>query len=132
MLKREEVLGTRLEGLFSSDDSKRITKMIDSMNTKNNSADSFELTGVRKNKSNFPALISLSISFFLGKPILSCFVKDVTTLKKHESLLNEEKKKSEELLLSILPGPIAARLKQGENFIAEKLPDICKGSTASV
>ncbi|EFC35253.1 predicted protein, partial [Naegleria gruberi] len=49
---------------------------------------------------------------------------DITQVKKHASLLGEEKKKSEELLLNILPLPVANRLKQGETFIAEKFADV--------
>ncbi|EFC36483.1 predicted protein [Naegleria gruberi] len=126
--KKEEILGIRLETLFTELNVEKITVLIDSMKVCNEetgvSADSFEVTGLRKNKTTFPAFVSISISQYLGKPILSCFVKDVTQLKKHSLLLGEEKKKSEELLLNILPLPVANRLKQGETYIAEKFPDV--------
>lgn len=36
----------------------------------------------------------------------------------------EEKKKSETLLLNIMPEAVASRLKSGETFIAEKFNDV--------
>ena len=40
-----------------------------------------------------------------------------------ESLLDEERARSESLLLNILPGPIAERLKDGERVIADRFDD---------
>jgi class 3 adenylate cyclase len=45
-------------------------------------------------------------------------------LQEREKALAAEKKKSESLLLNILPKPIAERLKQGADIIADDFPDI--------
>jgi len=47
-----------------------------------------------------------------------------TTLQQNQQDLQEEKKKSEELLLNILPGAIADRLRDGETTIADEFPDV--------
>jgi class 3 adenylate cyclase len=39
-------------------------------------------------------------------------------------LLQAEQERSEGLLLNVLPAPIAARLKQGENVIADRFPEV--------
>ena len=53
--------------------------------------------------------------------IISCFIKDTTIEKQHDAELAEEKKKSEVLLLNILPESVALRLQNGETFIADKV-----------
>ncbi len=49
---------------------------------------------------------------------------DITERKQAEDALREEQEKSEKLLLNILPKPIAERLKQNENTIAEYFPEV--------
>ncbi|KAF0972244.1 hypothetical protein FDP41_009448 [Naegleria fowleri] len=64
------------------------------------------------------------MSFYNRKTKIACFVKDITNEKKQTTLIADEKKKSEELLLNILPLPVAIRLKQGETSICEKFNDV--------
>lgn len=45
-------------------------------------------------------------------------------LEEKQVLLTEAQRKSEELLLNILPAPVAARLKQHDGIIADRLPDV--------
>jgi adenylate cyclase len=45
-------------------------------------------------------------------------------LRDNQTELEREKRKSDELLLNILPGAIAARLKQGETSIADEFPEV--------
>src|SRR3989338_9122785 len=87
-------------------------------------AGSFEVDCVRRNLTTFPAKINIFITMFEKKPIITCFIKDITSEKKHNSLLEEEKKNSETLLLNILPMSVAQKLKSGASLIAEKFPDV--------
>ncbi|EFC37956.1 predicted protein [Naegleria gruberi] len=80
---------------------------------------------LRKNQTKFPAKVTIYAVQFAGKTtnILVTF-KDVTSEKKSNMLLSDEKKKSDNLLKNILPNQVANRLKSGETFIAEKFDDI--------
>lgn len=91
---------------------------------KNAFSELFEITCSRKNRKTFSAIVSLSMSFYNRKTKIACFVKDITNEKKQTTLIADEKKKSEELLLNILPLPVAIRLKQGETSICEKFNDV--------
>ncbi|HSF46733.1 MAG TPA: adenylate/guanylate cyclase domain-containing protein [Burkholderiales bacterium] len=46
------------------------------------------------------------------------------TLSEQHELLAQEQEKSERLLLNVLPGPVAKRLKQGERTIADGFADV--------
>ncbi|WP_293354927.1 MULTISPECIES: adenylate/guanylate cyclase domain-containing protein [unclassified Microcoleus] len=65
-----------------------------------------------------PVLLKARISACLEKKRLRD--KEQTYLRE----LAEEKEKSERLLLNILPGPIAQRLKEGENTIADSFAEV--------
>ncbi|NJR21609.1 MAG: response regulator [Richelia sp. CSU_2_1] len=65
-----------------------------------------------------PVLLKARIGACLEKKWLRD--KEQAYLKK----LAEEQEKSERLLLNILPGPIAQRLKQGENTIADSFDEV--------
>ncbi|MGL5062298.1 MAG: adenylate/guanylate cyclase domain-containing protein [Microcoleus sp.] len=65
-----------------------------------------------------PVLLKARIGACLEKKRLRD--KEQAYLKK----LAEEQEKSERLLLNILPGPIAQRLKQGENTIADSFAEV--------
>jgi len=71
---------------------------------------------------NFVAIsviVFLLISYFVGQ-------RDVleTALAKQNSLLRWEQERSERLLLNILPGPIADRLKDKQSVIADGFADV--------
>lgn len=71
---------------------------------------------------NFVAIsviVFLLISYFVGK----CDVLDAE-LAKQNSLLKWEQERSERLLLNILPGPIADRLKDKQSIIADGFADV--------
>eukprot|EP01028_Stygiella_incarcerata_P000833 TRINITY_DN1130_c0_g3_i2.p1 TRINITY_DN1130_c0_g3~~TRINITY_DN1130_c0_g3_i2.p1 ORF type:complete len:500 (-),score=157.13 TRINITY_DN1130_c0_g3_i2:280-1779(-) len=57
--------------------------------------------------------------------VVALFVKDITDSKKQKQILDQEKKKSNELLLNILPHGIAERLKGGEKLIADRHENCC-------
>ncbi len=50
--------------------------------------------------------------------------RDMRALAAHHVLLAEEQRRSEALLLNILPAPIAERLKEPDGIIADRLPDV--------
>ncbi|KAG2389022.1 hypothetical protein C9374_014422 [Naegleria lovaniensis] len=124
--KQNEVVGTLLlDLLYHPESNSKLQKIISEMTVaKNAFSELLEITCSRKNRTTFSAVVSLSVSFFNRKPIIACFVKDITNEKKQTTLIAEEKKKSEELLLNILPLPVAIRLKQGEASICEKFNDV--------
>ena len=124
--KKADVIGLIFDSFFSTEDQDKIGKMLAAIDTTTNNSfsDVIEATCVRRNKTTFTAKVSLSISYFMSKPIISYFIRDNSSEKKQNALINEEKRKSEELLLNILPLPMANRLKQGEKNISEKINDV--------
>ncbi|EFC43400.1 hypothetical protein NAEGRDRAFT_68774 [Naegleria gruberi] len=117
---RSQVLGLSIQSLFTDEYSQRITKLIST----GESHDAFEAMALRKNKTSFSSKVSVSISIHEKKQILIVFVRDITPEKKQSILIAEEKKKSEDLLLNILPMSMASRLKNGEENLYEKVNDI--------
>ena len=97
-----------------------------SENAENRSmVETLEVDCLRLNQTKFPSKISFfSMNMSEKGLIIVCTIKDITSETKQKSLLEEEKKNSENLLKNILPEGVAARLKKGETFIAEKLNDI--------
>ena len=82
------------------------------------------MDAIRKNQTKFPTRIDIFTTLFDGKPLVSIMIKDITSEKKQNALLAQEKQKSEALLKNILPDSVAQQLKAGETFIAEKINDI--------
>ena len=122
-----DVLGEPLTKLFDPLDvnSQKIAEVINQMvNSTQPFGEIMEVACLRKNQTKFPGKINLFVSIFNKKPIISCFIKDFTPEKKQNMLLAEEKKKSETLLLNIMPESVASRLKAGDTFIAEKFNDV--------
>jgi class 3 adenylate cyclase len=66
-----------------------------------------------------PDLAMLVAVLLLGEA-----VRTRRALDRAHRLLLAEQERSEGLLLNILPAPIAARLKQGEEVIADRFPDV--------
>nr|CAG4713841.1 unnamed protein product [Naegleria fowleri] len=128
--KQSDIVGMQIFTIFQKGDRETIEKTISELklNTRNShdatSGDSLELECVRKNQSTFPATINMFTANLGGAQVLACVIKDITQEKKHNALLAEEKSKSEHLLRNILPEAVAAKLKSGETFIAEKFNDI--------
>ncbi|EFC46972.1 hypothetical protein NAEGRDRAFT_78958 [Naegleria gruberi] len=119
---RADVLGDAIQTLFTEEYSSRLTKLMSSESTCK--GDTFEAIGLRKNKSTFNSKVSVSVTTYDKKPMLIAFIRDVTPEKKLNLLICEEKKKSEDLLLNILPQAMASRLKNGETNLYEKFNDI--------
>ena len=72
--------------------------------------------------------IAVGANDFLNKPVdiqdVILRVGNAVYTKQLHDQLQVEKEKSERLLLSILPRPIAERIKQGETNIADSHPDV--------
>ena len=99
--------------------------------TESKHSDLFELECVRKNQTKFPANVNLFVTRNgTGAVLISCFIKDITPEKKQHTLLEEEKRNSDNLLRNILPDAVASKLKNLQasgnvtTFIAEKFSDI--------
>ncbi|EFC40736.1 predicted protein [Naegleria gruberi] len=123
--RKSQVVGLDISNLFSMEDQPRVLKFITLMNSSSNvGGEVLEIDCQRRNQTIFPAKVTLCVSYYNKKPIFSCFIRDVTMEKKQNALIQEEKKKSEELLLNILPKPVAHRLMEGERNISEKFGDV--------
>ncbi|EFC43302.1 predicted protein [Naegleria gruberi] len=123
-----ETVGRPLFDLFDSLSQQSIRKMVSDMlqgaSEAQSKGDALDAECVRKNQTTFPARANIFLTKHDNKPIITIFIKDITSEKKHLALIAEEKKHSEELLLNILPDAVASKLKSGETFIAEKFADI--------
>ena len=125
----EEVIGLKFYNLFEPSQSEKLTsvvKQVKSSLTDPNSkhGETLELDCIRKNQSKFPAIVNIFATRERGVVIYAFFIKDITSEKKQNALLNEEKKNSENLLRNILPDSVAFKLKAGETLIADKFSDI--------
>lgn len=131
-LSSVDILGNSIYSLFSSGESQtQVKKVVASLfeqskrSTDGSAHETFEVECVRRNQSKFPARLTLFTTRVSQRGIILVItIKDMTSEKKQQTLLNEEKKNSENLLKNILPEAVGNRLKQGETFIAEKLGDI--------
>ncbi|KAF0981041.1 hypothetical protein FDP41_012829 [Naegleria fowleri] len=86
-----------------------------------------EVDGIRKNRTKFPGKFTFHCVKLEGRIGISIVVtfKDITLEKKQNTLLFEEKQRSENLLKNILPTAVANRLKTGgDSFIAEAINDV--------
>ena len=67
-----------------------------------------------------PLKVWWEVRVFPSRDGISVFFHDITTRKKMESELRKERNKTENLLLNLLPEPIAERLKEEPGVIADK------------
>jgi len=71
------------------------------------------------NVSGVSAVIYLLMRYFVRER-----ARAMRAIEEQQVLLAEEQRKSEELLLNILPASVAQRLKQHDGLIADRLPDV--------
>ncbi|WP_445300933.1 adenylate/guanylate cyclase domain-containing protein [Microcoleus sp. BR0-C5] len=76
--------------------------------------------GVAFEKYYRPLKVWLEVRVFPSHDGISVFFHDITKRRQMESALRKEQKKTESLLLNILPEPIAHRLKYQPGVIADK------------
>lgn len=68
---------------------------------------------------------SINCKFVEGKPIaIRAILRDITYRLISEAALRQEQEKSEQLILNILPSPIANRLKQDHRIIADDFAEV--------
>jgi class 3 adenylate cyclase len=65
-----------------------------------------------------------SIAMFAAVLLLGEAMRNRRALDRAHRLLLAERERSEQLLLNVLPGPIATRLKQGDEVIADRFPEV--------
>jgi PAS domain S-box-containing protein len=83
-----------------------------------------ELTAVRKSGEEFPIELTLGSWDNDGKRYYSGIIRDITEKKKAELIILNEKRKSDELLLNILPKPVADELKSRGKATAKKYENV--------
>lgn len=86
-----------------------------------------EIIGVRElnQDQQFPTLLHVSFGWWKKKRAITMFCRDISIEKKNQSLLEEEKKKSESLLLNILPYSVRQQVQSGKKkLIANYHQDI--------
>ncbi|KAG2378058.1 hypothetical protein C9374_008680 [Naegleria lovaniensis] len=121
-LKSSDVVGLSVYTLFSESSHATIKKILAILTdrSKTSKGESVEVECLRKNNTTFPARANM----FASKSTLVFVIRDITAEKKQNSLLEEEKKKSDSLLRNILPEAVGQKLKLGQTFIAEKHNDV--------
>ncbi len=68
---------------------------------------------------------SINCKFVEGKPVATrAILRDITERLLSEAALRQEQEKSEQLILNILPSPIANRLKQDHRIIADDFAEV--------
>ncbi|EFC38368.1 predicted protein [Naegleria gruberi] len=126
-----EVMGLKFYSLFDKANESKLIDiarncrdyLVEGENNKNGEV--MELNCIRKNLSTFPAQVNIFVTRDGdNKVVIVCFIKDITTEKKANTLLSEEKKNSEKLLRNILPESVALKLKSGNSFVAERFNDV--------
>jgi class 3 adenylate cyclase len=90
------------------------------LKSKGMNALSFETEASRWDGSKFPAQLSITVRRIQGDGFFAVFVRDLTSVRKQETLLRSERQRSDELLYTIVPRPIAVRLKRGEKPIYDE------------
>lgn len=81
-------------------------------------------THVRKDGTAFPMEVHAMSFLYKGKLHMMSVIRDITERKQAEEAIRLEKEKSEQLLLNILPGAIADRLKEDRGYIADSFPEV--------
>ena len=83
-----------------------------------------ELKAVRKGGEEFPIELTLGSWDNDGKRYYSGIIRDITEKKKAEQIILDEKKKSDELLLNILPKQVADELKSKGQATAKRYDNV--------
>lgn len=83
-----------------------------------------ELKAIKKNGEEFPIELTLGSWDNDGKRYYSGIIRDITEKKMAEQIILNEKKKSDELLLNILPKQVADELKSRGKATAKKYENV--------
>jgi PAS domain S-box-containing protein len=110
----EEVIGQPLTLIIPNNLHQRHDKGIERMNQRKKPrviGKVLELKAIKKSGEEFPIELTLGSWDNDGKRYYSGIIRDITEKKKAELIILDEKKKSDELLLNILPKVVADELK---------------------
>ncbi len=83
-----------------------------------------ELNAIKKGGEEFPIELTLGSWDNDGKRYYSGIIRDITEKKKAEMIILDEKKKSDELLLNILPKQVADELKSKGKATAKRYDNV--------
>src|SRR6478735_777392 len=83
-----------------------------------------ELKAIKKGGEEFPIELTLGSWDNDGKRYYSGIIRDITEKKKAEMIILDEKKKSDELLLNILPKKVADELKRRGKATTKKFDNV--------
>jgi PAS domain S-box-containing protein len=83
-----------------------------------------ELNGLKKGGEEFPIELTLGSWDNNGKRYYSGIIRDITEKKKAELIILDEKKKSDELLLNILPKLVADELKSSGKATTKRYDNV--------
>jgi PAS domain S-box-containing protein len=110
----DEAIGQPLTLIIPNELHQRHEKGIERMNQRKKPhviGKVLELKAIKKNGEEFPIELTLGSWDNDGKRYYSGIIRDITEKKKAELIILDEKKKSDELLLNILPKLVADELK---------------------
>jgi len=120
----ESMLGKSLSALLNNGDSV-LQSMLSNLRNTGDFNDCQDLEGRKQDGTVFPLRLSVAKGWKNDRRIFVAYMSDITgehlqnDLMEQQELLESEKARSEELLLNVLPGPIAARLKEEKGTIAD-------------
>jgi len=120
---KDEVLKKHITEVYHPDDIERVKENFRSFSETGKLIHS-EFKVLRKNGETIDVTIRLTpIRDEQGAILYSNAAwRDITEIKEMQTIIQQEKEKSENLLLNILPASIAERLKQNPSIIADEIP----------
>jgi len=123
----EEAIGQLLTLIIPEQLHKRHDEGIERMNQRKEPrvlGKVLELKAVKKGGEEFPIELTLGSWDNDGKRYYSGIIRDITEKKNAEQIILNEKKKSDELLLNILPKPVADELKRNGKATAKRSENV--------
>lgn len=120
---KEEVLSKHVTELYHSDDFDRVSQNYLSFKNTGTLIHS-EFKALKKNGEIIEVTLKLTPIYDDSGNILysNAAWRDISEINQMQRIIQEEKDKSEKLLLNILPESIAERLKESESIIADAIP----------
>ncbi|EFC36266.1 predicted protein [Naegleria gruberi] len=124
--RSDQMIGFPLVKLFDKSSEASLQPIITQMSMASSGySETLELVGVRKNLATVSVEMRICVSVTDSRNVITCFIRDLTEIKMQVKELAEQKKKSEALLMNIMPYSVAKRLQEGgENLIADKFDHV--------
>jgi PAS domain S-box-containing protein len=120
---KKEILEKNITEMYHQDDVERVRQNFRSF-TNTGKLIYSEFRALKKNGDTIDVTLKLTpVRDEQGKILYSNAAwRDITEIKEMQNIIQQEKEKSENLLLNILPPSIADRLKQNPSIIADAIP----------